>query len=166
MTRRRVNPLGRRGVLGLGGGRYVAIVRTGGTPTAYLPPVELAHRFEQFRDLLRSLDSNLAFTVASSPMRPGPVVPTPADPGRRDQPASAGYSELVRLLCHRRLVRRIYVVLASETAGADGLADLELRVSTLTAQLVGLGLSAVRLEDRPLEDAATRWGWTWERSAT
>jgi hypothetical protein len=165
MTRRPENPLGRRGLLSLGPGRYMAIVRTGGTPIAYLPPVELARRFELFRDLLRSVDTSLGFAVTSVAMRPGPVTPPPLRAGRRDQAAAAGYSELVELLCRRRLVRRVHLVLGSDKVGPDGISDLEVRVSTLVERLAGLGLRGIRLRDRGLEDAAHRWGWSWRQSA-
>jgi hypothetical protein len=166
MSRHPANPVGHGALLAIRPGRYVAVVRTGGTPIAYLPPTELAHRFELFRNLLRSVDPSLAFTVASVPMRSAPVSPTPVPADRSDQPAAAGYAELVELLCRRRLVRKVYLALASEKVGADGISDLEGRVATLTQHLAGLGLRVVRLRDRGLSDAAHRWGWSWGRSAT
>jgi hypothetical protein len=42
-------PLVRRALLQLPSRRYAAVVRTGGTPIAYLPPDELARRFELYR---------------------------------------------------------------------------------------------------------------------
>jgi hypothetical protein len=156
-------PATRQGLLRVGSGQHIAIVRTGGTPIAYLPPVELGRRFERFRDLLRALRGGLAFTVTSAPMRPDPVVPAPLAPSRPDGPASAGYAELVTLLCRRRSVRRVDLVLPTETTGPDGISDLEVRVSTLLEHLSGLGLRAVRLRDRSLGDAARRGGWTWAR---
>ena len=161
-----VSPVTRQGLLGIGPGQYVAIVRTGGTPVAYLPPVELARRFELFRDLLRAVRGGIAFSVSSAPMRSGTVVPVPLELSRADRGASAGYAELVELLCRRRRVRRVYLVLATETTGPDGISDLESRVATLTDRLAGLGLRVTRLRDRGLEDAARRWGWSWARSAT
>ncbi|MGB7124421.1 MAG: hypothetical protein WBE40_06170 [Thermoplasmata archaeon] len=166
MTRPPFTRVGHGGLVGIGSGRYAAILRAGGTPVAYLPPLELARRFELFRELLRAVDSSLAFSVSSAPMRSGRVAPLPADPGHPDQPAWRGYGELVELLCRRRLVRRVYLVLVTERSGPDGVTDLEVRVSTLTDRLAGLGLAVVRLRGRGLEDAARRWGWSWERSAT
>lgn len=155
------NPVSRRGLLAIGPGLYVAIIRTGGSPLAYLPPIDLARRFELFRDLLRSVRGGIAFSIASVPMRAGPVVPPPLRALRQDRPASAGYSELVELLCRRRSVRTVYLALATESPGPDGVSDLEVRVSTLTERLGGLGLRPVRLRDRRLDDAARRWGWSW-----
>ncbi|MGI0156250.1 MAG: hypothetical protein ACREDE_09015 [Thermoplasmata archaeon] len=161
MTGRPGKPLVRQGVIGAGPGQYAAIVQTGGTPIAYLPPGELARRFDLFRDLLRSLRSGLAFSVSATPMDPRPVVPPTLEPGRRDEPARAGYSELVTLLCRRRSVRRIDLVLVSSALGAAGVSDLESRVRTLTDHLEALGVRTVRLRHRALRDAARRWGWGW-----
>ncbi|MGI0071566.1 MAG: hypothetical protein ACRECT_05820 [Thermoplasmata archaeon] len=154
----------RRGLLPLSDGRHLAIVRAAGTPLAYLPPDELAARFERFRDLLRALRGPVGLLVASTPMRSAPVVPGPIDPERADGPAAAGYSELVTLLCRRRLVRRVDLVLATDGPGAGALSDLEGRVATLGAGLSALGLRICRLRDRRLEDAARSWGGPWTRS--
>ncbi len=156
-TRSRV---ARQGLLAIRPGQYVAILRTGGTPVTYLPPVELARRFELFRDLLRSVGGGIAFLVASAAMRPGPVLPNPISSDRPDQPARAGYAELVDLLCRRRRIRRVYLALGLERTGPDGVSDLEVRVATLGERLTTLGLRSVRLRDRALVDAARRWGWS------
>lgn len=157
--------IARENLVNLGAGQYVAILRAGGTPIAYLPPAELARRFEGFRDVLRSLRGTLAFQVTSASMDADPVTPPGMPPDRGDRPAWAGYSELVTLLCRRRSVRRIYLVLPTETSGPDGIADLETRVRGLTERLVALGLRPVRLRNRALEDAARSWGWTWAHPA-
>lgn len=150
----------RQGLIGVEPGRYVAILRTGGTPVTYLPPVELARRFELFRDLLRSTDGAFGFLASSVPMAAGPVLP-PTDPDpTADAPARAGYAELVDLLCRRRQMRRVYLLLATERTGPEGLANLELRVAALSAALERLGVNATRLRDARLRDAAQRWGWT------
>ncbi|MGA8303209.1 MAG: hypothetical protein WA547_02715 [Thermoplasmata archaeon] len=166
MTVPSTNPLSRQGVLAIGPGQYAAIVRSAGTPVAYLPPVELSRRFELFRDLLRGSRGGIAFAVSSARMRAEPVVPAPLEPLRRDRNAAAGYAELVELLCRRRRLRRVDIVLATERTGPDGISDLEARVATLLERLSGLGLHAARLRDRGLDDAARHWGWSWTRSAT
>jgi len=153
-------PVARQALVGVGPGRYVAIIQTEGTPVAYLPPVELARRFELFRELLRSVHGGMAFSVGLVPMRAGSVLPPSLGDYRTDLAASEGYAELVRLLCRRRSVRRVHLVLSTEKAGPDGISDLEVRVSTLTDRLAGLGLRPVRLRDRSLAEAARRWGWS------
>lgn len=160
MTRAAVRRSVGSGLVAVGSSRLVAILRSGGTPVTYLPPAELARRFEQFRDLLRSVKGGLGLLIASSPMASGPVLPrTPSD-GRGDGAARAGYVELVTLLCRRRQVRRVYLALAVERTGAEGISDLEQRVASLTERLGALGLRVVRLRDSRLRDAARRWGWT------
>jgi hypothetical protein len=169
MRRRRsvaplLGPPARRGLVGLGSGQFAVILRTGGTPIAYLPPTELARRFDQFRELLRSLRGSLGLSVTSAPMIAGPVTPTPIDASCADAEARDGYTELVSVLCRRRSVRRIDLVLTTEASGVDSIADLETRASALTARLSEIGVRSVRLQDRVLGEAARRWGWTWVRS--
>ena len=159
------SPITRQAVIGIRPGQYAAIVRTGGTPVAYLPPGELARRFELFRELLRSVRGGIAISVASVPMRAGLVLPLGLKDPRPDRAALEGYAELVRLLCRRHSVRRVHLVLATEKAGTDGVSDLEVRVSMLTDRLAQLGLRPVRLRDRGLADAARRWGWSWKPCA-
>jgi hypothetical protein len=163
VTRPTPSPPGRHGVVAIGAGRYAAILQTGGTPIAYLPPGELKQRFDIFRELLRSVETDLGCLVASVPMRPAGVTPKPTGIGASDGPASKGYAELVVLLCRQRSVRRVYLVLVSEKAGAAGISDLENRATTLADRLVGLGLRVTRLRDRSLAGAAHRWGWSWGR---
>jgi hypothetical protein len=146
-------------LLTLPSGDRVAIVRTHGTPTAYLPPVELSRRFDLFRDLLRTVRHGLAFSMELAPMRSEPVVPAAIDSDRGDSPAREGYRELVTLLCRRRAVRRVDLVLRTDSAGPGGIADLESRVVGLIERLSNFDIGAVRLEGRALADAARRWGW-------
>lgn len=159
VTRAATSRITREGFVAIRPGQYVAIVRTGGTPVTYLPPIELARRFELFRHLLRSVGGGLAFLVTSTAMPPGPVLPNPLRSDHSDQAARTGYGELVNLLCRRRQIRRVYLALSVERTGPDGLADLELRVAALIDRLASLGVRSVRLRDRGLEDAARRWGW-------
>jgi len=150
-----------QGFLRVGSGRCLAILRTGGTPVTYLPPVELGRRFETFRDLLRSSEGTVGFLATSTSLSSGPVLPSgPPPPAASDRSARDGYAELVELLCRRRQVRRVYVVLGTERTGPEGLSDLEGRVRSLAEKLTVLGLGPVRLRDRGLREAARLWGWT------
>jgi hypothetical protein len=149
-----------QGLYRTGSGRYLAILRTGGTPVSYLPPAELAHRFELFRDLLRSTEGAFGWIATSTPMASGPVVPTVPPSAAADRPALEGYAQLVGLLCRRRQLRRVYLVLGTERTGPEGFSDLEVRVRSVTDQLGSLGLEAVRLRRRRLSEAARLWGWS------
>lgn len=158
-------PLVRQGLLQLAPHRYAAVVRTGGTPVAYLPPDELARRFELYRELLRSMDSSFAWLAATVPIRVQAVRPgTPAG-SEGERRATSGYSELVTLLCRRRLLRRIYIVLGTHDTSPDAIGGLEGRVANLIERLGALGLRPVRLRDRALFEAARRFGWPVEVSA-
>jgi hypothetical protein len=152
------SPLSRRGLVPIAPGRYAAAVRAAGTPTAYLPPAELAARFERYREFLRSIDGPMAFTVGTRPMRAAPVAPAGLPPGS----AADGYRSLVELLCRRRNVRRVDLVIGTERVGADGISDLETRIASLLDGLAAVGVRAARLRDRALEDAIRVGGWTWE----
>jgi hypothetical protein len=160
---RRVGPavtgrssLDRSGAIPGPAGGYLAVVRAGGSPMAYLPPAEIARRFEQFRELLRAEPEGLAFRVWLAPMRPTPVLPPPVSETRADAAARNGYAQLVRLICGRRAVRRIDLLRCSTFAGAEGLTELDGQVSRLIERLTELGLPARRLSGRSLADAARR----------
>ncbi|HTW39992.1 MAG TPA: hypothetical protein VMF04_03960 [Thermoplasmata archaeon] len=144
-------------------GDRVSIVRTNGTPTSYLPPPELARRFELFRDMIRTVRHGFAFSMELAPMRAELVIPPAHAPGREDSAGAQGYRELVTLLCRRRWVRRIDLVLRTDSAGPAGIADLETRVSSLLERLASLDIGASRLQGRALADAARRWGWSARR---
>ena len=159
-------PIVRQALLQLPSHRYVAVVRTGGTPVAYLPPDELGRRFELFRELLRSLDSSVVWLAATVPIRSQAVRP----PGRvagpdREAVAFSGYSELVTALCRRRLLRRVYLVLGATDSGPDAIGQLEGKVANLIERLGALGLKPTRLRDQSLVEAARRFGWPVEVSA-
>jgi hypothetical protein len=151
-------PIIRQGLLELAPHHYVAVVRTGGTPVAYLPPDQLAARFETYRDLLRSLDGSFAFLATTAPIRSQAVRPSSETPGEM-RAAAAGYTELVTLICRRRHLRRVYFVLATADPDPDAIARLEGRVATLIDTLVRFGLRPTRLRDRSLFEAAHRFGW-------
>jgi len=155
-------PIVRQALLQLPSHRYVAVVRTGGTPVAYLPPDELGRRFELFRELLRSL----VWLAATVPIRSQAVRPPGrvAGPGR-EAVAFSGYSELVTALCRRRLLRRVYLVLGATDSGPDAIGQLEGKVANLIERLGALGLKPTRLRDQSLVEAARRFGWPVEVSA-
>ena len=159
VTNATYRPLVRQGLLQLAPHRYVAVVRTGGTPVAYLPPDELARRFELYRELLRSIDSSFLLLATTTPIRSQAVRPGPSLGVRREAQALAGYSELVSLLCHRRHLRRVYFVLGTLEADSDAVGRLEGRVENLIERLGSLGLRPIRLRDRALAEAAHRFGW-------
>ncbi|HEY1199215.1 MAG TPA: hypothetical protein VGG32_10930 [Thermoplasmata archaeon] len=155
-------PLVRQGFLQLASHRYVAVVRTGGTPMAYLPPDEVARRFELYRELLRSTDASFSFLATTAPIRSQTVRPGSPPGTGREALALSGYSELVSLLCRRRLLRRVYFVLGTLEADADAIGRLEGRVANLVERLATLGLRPTRLRDRALAEAAHRFGWPAE----
>jgi hypothetical protein len=150
----------RPGFVRLASGDHVAVVRTGGSPVAYLPPAELSRRFEQFRDLLRATDGRLAFLATLVSVRPAPFVPDPGNRTGDDRAARDGYAELVTLLCRRRFVRRVYLVLGTEQTGVEALGRVESQVTSFVERLTALDLHPVRLRDRALWEAARRLGWS------
>lgn len=155
-------PLVRQGMLQLSSHRFVAVVRTGGTPIAYLPPDELVRRFERFRDLWRSTEGSLTFLATTVPIRAPAVLPPSPREGVPDRPAALGYSELVSVLCRRRHLRRVYWVIGSLDGSPDAIGRLEGRVASLIEGLAALGLRPLRLRDRSLGEAARRFGWEVE----
>jgi len=159
-------PLVRTGLLQLPSRRYAAVVRTGGTPVAYLPPDELGRRFELYRELLRSIDSGFVWLATTTPIRAQAVRPESCSGSTDEQRAASGYSELVSLLCRRRLLRRIYIVLGTQDSGPDAIGRLEGRVAHLLEGLGALGLRPIRLRDRSLVEAARRFGWPVEVRGT
>jgi hypothetical protein len=155
-------PLVRQGLLQLASHRYVAIVRTGGTPMAYLPPDELARRFELYRELIRSTSDSFSLLSTAVPIRSQAVRPATHSGTGREAQARSGYSELVHLLCRRRLLRRVYFVLGTLEGDTNAIGRLEGRVANLIERLTSLGLRPTRLRDRALAEAAHRLGWPAE----
>ena len=153
-------PLVRQGLLQLSPHHYVAVVRTGGTPVAYLPPEELGRRFELYRELLRSMAGSFSWLATTVPIRAQAIVPGSRDGGPDEVRASSGYSELVTVLCRRRLLRRVYFVLGTLDVNPDAIGLLEGRVAMLIERLAALGLRPIRLRDRALTEAAHRFGWS------
>jgi hypothetical protein len=150
---------GRRSILRLGGS-FAAVVRTGGLPLAYLPPAELARRFEQYRDLLRAFDGSLALLSTRAPIHPTPFLPGEPAPIGPEGVARAGYRELVEVIVRRRHVRQVYLAIAAPATGPEGVARLETQLGSLVERLRALGLRPVRLRNRALRDAAGRLGLT------
>ncbi len=159
VTARPGRPLLRQGLLELDAGHYVAVVRSAGSPIAYLPPAELSRRFAQFQDLLRAIDEHFVFLSTGVAIHAAPLVPGQAPTAGPESAARAGYAELVRLLLKRRLGRRVYVALGTVEAKPEAIARLEGRVASLLERLSDLGLKPVRLRDRALHEAARRFGW-------
>ena len=157
-------PLVRQGLLQLSSHHYVAVVRTSGTPVAYLPPEELGRRFDLYRELLRSMEGSFTWLAATVPIRAQAVVPGSREGTPEETRASSGYSELVSVLCRRRLLRRVYFVLGTVDPNPDAIGRLEGRVALLTERLAALGLRPVRLRDRTLAEAVHRFGWSVEAS--
>ncbi len=152
-------PMLRRGLLKLSEGTIYAVIRAGGAPLAYLPPIELQRRFESYRDLLRALDGSFFWSARTAPIRPDPVLPKALPDGETDLAGRAGYRELVDLLCRRRSLRRVDVVLRAAETGPDGIAALERRAGLILDRLSALGIRASRLRERALLDAGRRLDW-------
>jgi hypothetical protein len=150
----------RHGVVRLSASTHAAVLRTGGCPVAYLPPAELQRRFELYRDLLRSTEGRLALLATTAPIRAAPLLPFPPSSTSVDLAARKGYGELVRLLCRRRSLRRIYLALTTDATGPDALARLEGEVASVAERLSGFGLHPVRLTEQGLEEAAFRFDWS------
>lgn len=139
-------------------GGFVAVVRTGGVPLAYLPPRELAERFEAFRELLRAFDGSFLWLAARAPIHAVPFLPAEPAPVGAEAPARAGYRELVEVIVRRRHLRQVYFALASEGSGSEGIQRLEAQLGTLLERLRSLGVRPVRLRDRALTEAVRRLG--------
>jgi hypothetical protein len=149
----------RHGFYPVAPGAYIAVVRSSGTPIAYLPPRDLELKFDQYREVLRGLSGAIAILSTTVPIRGTEVRPTDGTGSKRERDARDGYAELVDRLCRRRRVRRVYLALRNAETGTDSLARLEGEVRTLTELLTGLGVRSTRLEGRELAEAACRMGW-------
>ena len=154
------SPSGPGTTLRLPDGRRAAVLRTAGVPLAFLPPAELAHQFECYRELLRSIEGGCVILSTSVPIHGGSVAPASHPLPLAERSACDGYDELVTLLCRRRSVRRVLIVLAQELPDAEGVLRLEGAVELLRERLADLGIRSDRLRDRHLSDAARRLGWS------
>jgi hypothetical protein len=158
-------PPGRTGrargsLIRLPSGCYVAIVETRGNPVLHLPPEEMEQLFRLYRDFLRGLDVGCAFVATLAPLSAIAFEPNRAaalDPLQSD--ARRGYDELVRLLCRRRFVRRIFFAFGSPDRSAASVTQLEGRVAMAIGQLALLGVGPRRLRGAELKEAAYRFDW-------
>jgi hypothetical protein len=141
-------------------GSYVAIVETRGSPILHRPPREIEDLFAQYRDFLRALDGGCAFVATVTPLSA-----VAYEPVRRAGPegcaprARTGYDELVRLLCRRRFVRRIFFAFGSSNGSPSAVAQLEERVAMSMERFQRLGVGPLRLRGRVLREAAHRFDW-------
>lgn len=156
MSRRWEVPRDHRSVVPLPTGGYVAVLRSGGIPLAYLPPLELRRRFELYRELLRTLDGSLVLLSTRAPIHRASFLPSEPSPSGTERAAREGYRELVEVIVRRRSVRHVYVAVQEPGAGAEALSKLENRLGPLTERFGALGLHPVRLRDRALSYAAAR----------
>ncbi|HTS33823.1 MAG TPA: hypothetical protein VMI55_07825 [Thermoplasmata archaeon] len=157
-------PPARGGFLRVGPGQYVTILRVGGTPLAYRPPAELERVFRAYVEALQSSEGILFLHAGSVPLSAEAVTPRHRASSEAEEPARAGYRELVAVLCRRRLVRRVDLAVPNATAGPDLPAHLERATRALAARLAATGLRPVRLEGRALSEAGRRFGWRRARA--
>jgi hypothetical protein len=141
-------------------GRHVAVIRTGGVPLDFLPPDELARRFDLYRELLRSVGREVKILATSAPIHAASIVPWTEDPPPAEREALRGYRELVVLLARRRAVRQVYLGVVSPTARAGAGAELAVTVAGLAERLSALGLRPEVLRGSKLRAAAARLSWT------
>lgn len=141
-------------------GRRVTVVRTGGTPLAYRPPLDLATLFDRFRDLLRASEGGLVVRSTTVPLREHPVLPRDAVCREAEQAAREGYRELVSVLCRRRRSRRVEISLRGGGSDPEDERRLMERTRSLSEDLASLGLRPIVLRDRALAEALRSFGWT------
>ncbi len=143
----------------VGADALVAVIRAGGIPVAFLPPLEARRLFDGFRELLARLGDGLYLFVGVEAIEPGPFRPAPGLPGVPEAAARDGYREMVTLLCRRRYRRRVLLVVFERGTAATVAGRLEARAATAIEELARLGVPAERLRDRPLQRALREIGW-------
>ncbi len=158
VTRTRVRLGDRTRTVAVGPDGFAAVVRTGGVPLAFLPPEELARRFDLYRDLLRSLDRDVRVLATTAPIFVRTLLPGTAGGDAEERAARDGYTELVRVLLTGRRVRRVYLGLTASGDAPRAGDRLDVSVEALLGRLSSLGLRAERLEGRTLWAAARRLG--------
>jgi len=159
-------PVAPSGTLQLPDGREAVVLQTAGVPLAFLPPPELAHQFERYRELLRSVGSGLIVAATAVPIHAGSLLPPAPEGPRPDRAALDGYRDLVTLLARRRSVRRVLLALPQELPGPEGRRRLEGAAELLAGRLADLGLRPERLRHRALTEAARRLGWSGRGGGT
>ena len=148
-------------VLELLPGRFVAMIVTGGTPVAFLPPEARREIFQAYRSLLRSVEPGSVVTMGVEPLPTKPFLP----PGAADPPNPCereprqGYVEMVRLLCRRRFRRRVRWLFWGGGSGSD-LRQLDARVRTVQRSLQAMGVDSQRLSGADLERHLRALGWS------
>jgi hypothetical protein len=150
----------RRAWIAVGHRSAAAIVRAGGVPLAFLPPIGLRRKFDEFRELLTASGGHLAFFSTAAPIHATALLPGAPSPGGPEGVAREGYRELVELIARRRSVRQVYVAVGGEGVGAPALLRLESEVSGTFQRLVALGARPGRLRGRGLRAGADRMGLT------
>lgn len=141
--------------------QLVGILTTGGIPVAFLPPPEARALFDRYRAFLGALEGGLYLTMGVRPMEVRPFRPRDrwADGGPAPT-ARAGYDEMVRLLCERRLQREVRIAVWVPRSADGSFELLERRLEAVSGHLAQLGLSPVRLRGRDLDAAAQGMGWS------
>jgi hypothetical protein len=153
-------PAAPAGVLRLPGPCAAAVLETGGIPIRFLPPGEAHDLFDRFRETLRTVDGGLFLEVGTAPVpASGFRLRGVAGHGPREAAARSGYSELTKLLLHRRQRRRVQVVVFEADTDPSALRRLEERAAALASDLTGLGIGSRRLEGPALAHAAEAMGW-------
>lgn len=157
MTGRPTRRASARRFVTLADGRLASIVRAAGTPLAFLPPAELARRFDLYRELLNATEGDLWVLGTCSAIHLPSLLPSPGGRGP-DGPARDGYRELVGLLVRRRNLRRIYLAVVSTGGRAEAAVRLEAVTDGVLSRLAGLDVHAERLEGHVLGTVAHRLG--------
>jgi len=153
---------GERSTIRLSSARRAAVVRLGSLPLAYLPPTELARRFELFRTVLSTVGESVLLRATPAPIHARSFLPAEPVPSGAEATARGGYRELVDLIARRRLVRQVHLAIAYSESGEGGIARLETELAALLERLSALGVRPARLKGRALEDAARRVGLSLE----
>lgn len=149
----------RAGIVGIAPGAEATVLRCRGRPIAFLPPEELRRIFEQYREILRSIEGGIVVVAVGVPIHPEPWVPRAPPVGREDVAAQVAYVEMLRLLLRRRTERRIYVLSWGRRSDAAGREELGRRTEALRDRLATLGVRPERLEGASLAAAVRRFGW-------
>ena len=148
----------RGSVAHLPGGPDVGVLAASGVPVAFLPPSEARRLFDQYRELLRSLDGGGVVHISHEPLDPRPFLPPnrpSTDPA--ELAAREGYREMVQLLCRRRNRRRSLMLLWSDAR--RGARTLEQRLADAEARIAAVGVPVRRLSGPELLSTLHRAGY-------